>query len=109
VLPWDWRHGPKDGQLKKSKSGICRAPESSSCQLENNFTVYPTRDACLASGGRRSKKPGAWASSQRSGCGGRYVTEVDHGARVGPREAREVIRYSSDSASPDELLRCVVS
>jgi endonuclease YncB( thermonuclease family) len=58
VAPWDWRHGPKDGPVKKSKSGICHAPESPSYQSVKNFTAFPTLEACLASGGRLPKQPG---------------------------------------------------
>ena len=51
-------HGPKDGPVKKSKSGICHAPESPSYQSVKNFTAFPTLEACLASGGRLPKQPG---------------------------------------------------
>jgi endonuclease YncB( thermonuclease family) len=59
VPPWEWRHGPKGGRVKKSKSGICHAPESASYQSVKNFTAFPTLDACLASGGRLPKQSGS--------------------------------------------------
>ena len=58
VPPWQYRHGPKGGPVKKSKSRICHAPESASYQSVKNFTAFPTLDACLASGGRLPKQPG---------------------------------------------------
>jgi endonuclease YncB( thermonuclease family) len=58
IPPWQWRSGPKDGPVKKSKSGICHAPESPSYASVKNFEAFPTLEACLASGGRLPKKPG---------------------------------------------------
>ena len=58
VPPWQYRHGPKGGPVKKSKSGICHAPESASYQSVKNFTAFPSLDACLSSGGRLPKQPG---------------------------------------------------
>lgn len=58
VPPWDWRNGPKDGPVKKSKSAICHAADSPSYQSVKNFTAFPTLEACLASGGRLPKQPG---------------------------------------------------
>jgi endonuclease YncB( thermonuclease family) len=58
IPPWQYRQGPKDGPVKKSKSGICHAPESPSYQSVKNFTAFPTLEACLASGGRLPKQPG---------------------------------------------------
>jgi hypothetical protein len=50
--------GPAGGPVKKSKSGICHAPQSASYQSVKNFTAFPTLDACLASGGRLPQPPG---------------------------------------------------
>jgi len=58
VAPWQYRHGPKGGPVKKAKSGICHAPESASYQSVKNFTAFPTLDACLASGERLPKQSG---------------------------------------------------
>ena len=58
VPPWEWRHGPKGGPVKKSKSGICHTPDSPSYQSVKNFTAFPTVEACLASSGRLPKQPG---------------------------------------------------
>ena len=58
VRPEDWRAGPAGGPIKKSKSGICHAPQSASYQSVKNFTAFPTLEACLASGGRLPKQPG---------------------------------------------------
>jgi len=55
VAPWDWRAGPKDGPVKKSRSGICHAPESPSYPSVKNFEAFPSLEACLASGGRLPK------------------------------------------------------
>jgi endonuclease YncB( thermonuclease family) len=58
IPPWDWRNGPKDGPVKKSKSGICHAPDSPSYASVKKFEAFPTLEACLASGGRLPKQPG---------------------------------------------------
>ena len=34
-------------------------------------------------------------------------SEVDHGVSVAPRQAQRMSRITSNSASPDELLRCI--
>jgi len=58
IPPWDWRHGPADGPVKKSHSGICHAPGSSNYRSVTNFTAFQTLEACLGSGGRLPKQPG---------------------------------------------------
>ena len=58
IAPWDWRHGPVDGPVKKSTAGICHAPGSSSYQSVKHFTAFATLEACLASGGRLPRQPG---------------------------------------------------
>ena len=50
--PWQWRHGPTDGPVKKSRNDICHEPGSRSYQSVKYFTPYPSLEACLASGGR---------------------------------------------------------
>ncbi len=50
--PWEWRHGPADGPVKKSSNDVCHAPGSSTYQSVKYFTPYDSLEACLASGGR---------------------------------------------------------
>lgn len=57
VSPGEWRAGPKDGPVKKSRNDICHAPASPNYQSVKNFAAYPTLDTCLASGGRLQKSP----------------------------------------------------
>ncbi|MEK7538482.1 MAG: YHYH domain-containing protein [Patescibacteria group bacterium] len=38
--------------VKKSKSGICHAPETTYYSRTTNFSPYTTLDECIASGGR---------------------------------------------------------
>jgi len=74
--PWDYRRGgdlvaataasdntakgaPQGsggGPVKMSKSGICHAPGSTYYGRTQNYTPYPTLDACLKSGGRLPKR-----------------------------------------------------
>jgi endonuclease YncB( thermonuclease family) len=58
VSPWQYRHGPTDGPVKKSRSGICHAPGTSAYSAVTKFTAFPTLDACLESGGRLPNQPG---------------------------------------------------
>jgi len=48
--PWQYRHGPADGPVKKSRNDICHAPSSSTYQSVKYFTPYESLEACLASG-----------------------------------------------------------
>jgi endonuclease YncB( thermonuclease family) len=50
--PGEWRLGLTDGGIKKSRTGICHAPDSPAYRSVRNFTSFATLDACLASGGR---------------------------------------------------------
>jgi endonuclease YncB( thermonuclease family) len=50
--PAEWRYGLTDGSIKKSRTGICHAPDSPAYRSVRYFTSFPTLDACLASGGR---------------------------------------------------------
>jgi endonuclease YncB( thermonuclease family) len=62
IPPWEWRHGgaaDTGGMVRKSKNNICHAPGSSTYASVKNFTPYPTLEACIASGGRLPKQPGA--------------------------------------------------
>ncbi len=72
--PWDYRRGgdlvaataasdKKDapqgsgaGPVKMSKTGICHAPGTTYYGRTQNYTPYPTLDACLKSGGRLPKR-----------------------------------------------------
>lgn len=58
VPPWDWRHGLTAGPIKKSRHGICHAPDSPNYGSVRKFTSYPSLEACVASGGRLPKPPG---------------------------------------------------
>ena len=51
IAPWEWRHGPTDGPVKKSRNDVCHAPGSSTYQSVKYFTSYDSLEACLASGG----------------------------------------------------------
>ena len=53
--PWQYRHGPTDGPVKKSRNDICHAPGSSSYQSVKYFTPWDSLEECLASGGRLPK------------------------------------------------------
>ena len=44
------------GPVKKSRSGICHCPGGQHYSRTNNFTAYPTIEACLDSGGRHPKR-----------------------------------------------------
>ena len=62
IPPWEWRHGgaaDTGGMVRKSKNNIYHAPGSSTYASVKNFTPYPTLEACIASGGRLPKQPGA--------------------------------------------------
>ena len=56
--PWDWRRGSSSGPIKKSRTGICHAPDSPTYPTVTRFRSYPTVEACLASGGRLPKPSG---------------------------------------------------
>jgi endonuclease YncB( thermonuclease family) len=50
--PDEWRAGLTDGDVKKSRAGICHTTDSQSYRSVRYFTSYATLEACLASGGR---------------------------------------------------------
>jgi endonuclease YncB( thermonuclease family) len=58
VAPWDWRHGLKDGPIKKSRNDICHEPGSPSYRSVRKFTSFKTIEDCIASGGRLPKQAG---------------------------------------------------
>jgi endonuclease YncB( thermonuclease family) len=58
VPPWEWRHGPTEGPIKKSQSNICHGPDTPSYRSLKHFTSYQTLEECIASGGRLPKSPG---------------------------------------------------
>lgn len=55
VMPWDWRQGPSDGPVRKSRSNICHAPEMPSYNSVQYFTSFATMEDCIVSGGRPPK------------------------------------------------------
>lgn len=57
TAPWDWRHGPTDGPVKKSRNDICHAPGSRAYRSVKVFTPYDSLEGCLASGGRLPGQP----------------------------------------------------
>ena len=50
--PDEWRAGLIDGNVKKSRTGICHTPDSQSYRSVRYFTSFATLEGCLASGGR---------------------------------------------------------
>jgi endonuclease YncB( thermonuclease family) len=52
VPPWDWRRGPDDGDVRKSRNDICHVPGMSSYSSVQKFESFPTLEACISSGGR---------------------------------------------------------
>ena len=52
VQPWEWRHGPSTGPIKKSRADICHAPDMPTYPSVKKFTPFATLEECLESGGR---------------------------------------------------------
>ena len=55
VPPWEWRKGPAEGPVKRSRSDICHEPGSPYYQSVRKFTPYASLEDCLANGGRQSR------------------------------------------------------
>jgi len=54
--PWDFRHGPTEGPVKKSRNAICHDPSMSTYKSVQNFESFDTLEECIDSGGRLPKK-----------------------------------------------------
>ena len=52
VQPWEWRHGPSSGPVKKSRNNICHAPDMKTYPSVQKFTPFAKLEDCIASGGR---------------------------------------------------------
>lgn len=55
VPPWEWRRGPKEGPIKKSRNDICHPPEMPTYESVRNFDSFATLQECLDDGGRLPK------------------------------------------------------
>lgn len=53
--PWDFRHGPTEGPVKKSRNAICHDAGMSTYKSVQKFESFDTLEACIESGGRLPK------------------------------------------------------